>query len=124
MLDFTIGLTEGVAWPWPIAVYLFLAGDFRGCGCRCDLCEPFQRRSPQHTHHEGGDFDRFYYDRSRHDLLVADLIQSALLLANSGLLQPDFRHEHRRDGASVLYTARFRADVRCASAGNYVRELA
>ena len=26
MLDFTIGLTEGVAWPWPIAVYLFLAG--------------------------------------------------------------------------------------------------
>ena len=26
MLDITIGLTEGVAWPWPIAVYLFLAG--------------------------------------------------------------------------------------------------
>lgn len=26
MLDFTIGLSEGVAWPWPIAVYLFLAG--------------------------------------------------------------------------------------------------
>lgn len=26
MLDFTIGLAEGVAWPWPIAVYLFLAG--------------------------------------------------------------------------------------------------
>jgi Formate-dependent nitrite reductase, membrane component len=25
-MDFTIGLTEGVAWPWPIAVYLFLAG--------------------------------------------------------------------------------------------------
>ncbi|MDO4937278.1 MAG: polysulfide reductase NrfD [Sutterellaceae bacterium] len=25
-VDFTIGLTEGVAWPWPIAVYLFLAG--------------------------------------------------------------------------------------------------
>ena len=25
MLDFTIGLTEGVAWPWPIAVYLFLS---------------------------------------------------------------------------------------------------
>ena len=30
MLDFTIGLTEGVAWPWPIAVYLFLAGISRG----------------------------------------------------------------------------------------------
>lgn len=28
MLDFTIGLTEGVAWPWPIAVYLFLAGTY------------------------------------------------------------------------------------------------
>lgn len=26
VLDFSIGLTEGVAWPWPIAVYLFLAG--------------------------------------------------------------------------------------------------
>lgn len=26
MLDFSIGLSEGVAWPWPIAVYLFLAG--------------------------------------------------------------------------------------------------
>lgn len=26
MIDFSIGLTEGVAWPWPIAVYLFLAG--------------------------------------------------------------------------------------------------
>ncbi len=25
-INFTIGLTEGVAWPWPIAVYLFLAG--------------------------------------------------------------------------------------------------
>lgn len=23
---FTTGLTDGVAWPWPIAVYLFLAG--------------------------------------------------------------------------------------------------
>lgn len=73
MLDFTIGLTEGVAWPWPIAVYLFLAGISGGAVARCDLCEPFQRRSPQHTHHEGGDFDRFYYDRSRHDLLGTDL---------------------------------------------------
>ena len=26
VLDFTIGLSQGVAWPWPIAVYLFLAG--------------------------------------------------------------------------------------------------
>ncbi len=25
-INFTIGLTQGVAWPWPIAVYLFLAG--------------------------------------------------------------------------------------------------
>ncbi len=25
-IDFAIGLSEGVAWPWPIAVYLFLAG--------------------------------------------------------------------------------------------------
>lgn len=26
LIDFSIGLSEGVAWPWPIAVYLFLAG--------------------------------------------------------------------------------------------------
>ncbi len=25
-MNFTLGLSEGVAWPWPIAVYLFLAG--------------------------------------------------------------------------------------------------
>ncbi|MEZ9139506.1 MULTISPECIES: NrfD/PsrC family molybdoenzyme membrane anchor subunit [unclassified Shewanella] len=25
-MEFTMGLSEGVAWPWPIAVYLFLAG--------------------------------------------------------------------------------------------------
>ena len=25
-IDFAIGLSQGVAWPWPIAVYLFLAG--------------------------------------------------------------------------------------------------
>ena len=26
VIDFTTGLSESVAWPWPIAVYLFLAG--------------------------------------------------------------------------------------------------
>ena len=26
VIDFTIGFSESVAWPWPIAVYLFLAG--------------------------------------------------------------------------------------------------
>ncbi|WP_301208911.1 NrfD/PsrC family molybdoenzyme membrane anchor subunit, partial [Turicimonas muris] len=25
-ITFTTGLSEGIAWPWPIAVYLFLAG--------------------------------------------------------------------------------------------------
>ncbi|MBR9728789.1 NrfD/PsrC family molybdoenzyme membrane anchor subunit [Shewanella intestini] len=25
-MDFTIGLSNGIAWPWPIAVYLFFAG--------------------------------------------------------------------------------------------------
>ena len=124
MLDFTIGLTEGVAWPWPIAVYLFLAGISGGAVAVAICVNLFRGVHLNTTHHEGGDFDRFYYDRSRHDLLGTGPDQSALLLANSGLLQPDFRHEHRRDGASVLYTARFRADVRCASAGNYVRELA
>ena len=26
VIDFTTGLSGSVAWPWPIAVYLFLAG--------------------------------------------------------------------------------------------------
>ena len=26
IIDFTTGLSGSVAWPWPIAVYLFLAG--------------------------------------------------------------------------------------------------
>ncbi|MGL4615886.1 MAG: NrfD/PsrC family molybdoenzyme membrane anchor subunit, partial [Shewanella sp.] len=25
-MEFTLGLSQGVAWPWPIAVYLFFAG--------------------------------------------------------------------------------------------------
>jgi protein NrfD len=25
-MDFSLGLSQGIAWPWPIAVYLFLAG--------------------------------------------------------------------------------------------------
>lgn len=25
-IDFTMGLSQGIAWPWPIAVYLFFAG--------------------------------------------------------------------------------------------------
>ena len=25
-LLFTVGLSHGIQWPWPIAVYLFLAG--------------------------------------------------------------------------------------------------
>ena len=25
-MNFTLGLSQGIAWPWPIAVYLFLAG--------------------------------------------------------------------------------------------------
>ena len=25
-MNFAIGLSQGIAWPWPIAVYLFLAG--------------------------------------------------------------------------------------------------
>ena len=31
-LNFTLGLTEGISWPWPIAVYLFLAGISGGAG--------------------------------------------------------------------------------------------
>ena len=130
MLDFTIGLTEGVAWPWPIAVYLFLAG-ISGGAVAVAICVNLFRGVHLNTPiMKAASLIGFITIVLGMICLVLDLLhkvillrkdQSALLLANSGLLQPDFRHEHRRDGASVLYPARFCADVRCASAGNYVR---
>ena len=115
MLDFTIGLTEGVAWPWPIAVYLFLAG-ISGGAVAVAICVNLFRGVHLNT--------PIMKAASLIGFITIVLGMICLVLDLTGLLQPDFRHEHRRDGASVLYPARVRADVRLASAGNHVRELA
>ena len=39
-MNFTLGLTQGISWPWPIAVYLFLAGYFGRRGGRCHHAQP------------------------------------------------------------------------------------
>lgn len=44
-INFTMGLSEGIAWPWPIAVYLFLAGISGGAvAVALMLKEPLHKR--------------------------------------------------------------------------------
>ena len=130
MLDFTIGLTEGVAWPWPIAVYLFLAG-ISGGAVAVAICVNLFRGVHLNTPiMKAATLIGFITIVLGMICLVLDLTNPLffwriLVYYNpTSVMSIGVRHEHWRDGASVLYTARFRADVRCASAGNYVRELA
>ncbi len=68
MLDFTIGLSEGVAWPWPIAVYLFLAG-ISGGAVAIAICLNLFRGTHLNTPiMKAASLIGFYYDRSRYDL--------------------------------------------------------
>ncbi|MGI2260440.1 NrfD/PsrC family molybdoenzyme membrane anchor subunit [Shewanella sp. GXUN23E] len=47
-IEFTIGLSEGIAWPWPIAVYLFFAG-ISGGAMTIALCLRFFRHQTSNT---------------------------------------------------------------------------
>ena len=44
-MNFTLGLSEGIAWPWPIAVYLFLAGISGGSIAVAILLNMFKGKS-------------------------------------------------------------------------------
>lgn len=44
VIDFTIGFSESVAWPWPIAVYLFLAGISGGAFASAALVRIFRKQ--------------------------------------------------------------------------------
>ena len=45
LIDFTIGFSENVAWPWPIAVYLFLAGISGGAFAAAALVRIFRKQT-------------------------------------------------------------------------------
>ena len=45
VIDFTIGFSENVAWPWPIAVYLFLAGISGGAFAAAALVRIFRKQT-------------------------------------------------------------------------------
>ncbi len=45
LIDFTIGFSENVAWPWPIAVYLFLAGISGGAFASAALVRILRRQT-------------------------------------------------------------------------------
>lgn len=46
VIDFTTGLSGSVAWPWPIAVYLFLAGISGGGVALAIIINLYKGRTP------------------------------------------------------------------------------
>lgn len=48
-MNFTLGLSEGISWPWPIAVYLFLAGISGGAVAAAVILNLYRGRSAEDT---------------------------------------------------------------------------
>ena len=48
-MNFTLGLSQGVAWPWPIAVYLFLAGISGGAVAVTLLLNMYRKQTAVNT---------------------------------------------------------------------------
>ena len=48
-LNFTLGLSEGISWPWPIAVYLFLAGISGGAVATAIMMNLYRRQTRDNT---------------------------------------------------------------------------
>lgn len=67
VIDFTIGFSENVAWPWPIAVYLFLAGISGGAFAAAALVL-FQKADADHAAFSGGKLHCARDDSVGHDL--------------------------------------------------------
>ena len=65
VIDFTTGLSGSVAWPWPIAVYLFLAGISGGAVALAIIINLYKR-----THADKGcHHDRPGHHSFRHGVL-------------------------------------------------------
>lgn len=102
-INFTMGLSEGIAWPWPIAVYLFLAG-ISGGAVAVALMLNFFRHKTETT--------PIIKSASIIGLatILLGMLQSSVLLENFGLLQPDECDEYRRHAAALLHPAGCSAD--------------
>lgn len=48
-LNFTLGLTQGISWPWPIALYLFLAGISGGAVAVAIVLNLYRKQTAQNT---------------------------------------------------------------------------
>ena len=48
-MNFTLGLTEGISWPWPIALYLFLAGISGGAVAAAVMMNLYRKQTADNT---------------------------------------------------------------------------
>ena len=48
-MNFTLGLTQGISWPWPIAVYLFLAGISGGAVAVAIMLNLYRKQTAKNT---------------------------------------------------------------------------
>ncbi len=48
-MNFTLGLTQGISWPWPIALYLFLAGISGGAVAIAIMLNLYRKQTDQNT---------------------------------------------------------------------------
>ena len=67
-MNFAIGLSQGIAWPWPIAVYLFLAGISGGAVAAAVILNLYRKQAHE-TQNLG--FRSCRRRRKKVDLLVA-----------------------------------------------------
>ncbi len=101
-VNFTIRLTEGVSRPWPIAVYLFLAGISGGAAAVAIMLKSYRKQADKNTPIlKAATLPGAVTILFGMVCLVADLT-SPLFSAHSGLLQPDIRDEPGCDGAFGL----------------------
>ena len=104
-INFTIGLSEGIAWPWPIAVYLFLAGISGGAVAVALMLNFFRHKTETTPIIKSASIIGLATILLGMLCLVLDLTNPLYFWRISGLLQPDECDEYRRHAAALLYPA-------------------
>ena len=102
VIDFTTGLSGSVAWPWPIAVYLFLAGISGGAVALAIIINLYKG-----THADNPQMKA----ATMVGLVTILLGMVCLVLDLTDLLQPDLGDEYRCCGFALLYPAALRVDA-------------
>ena len=83
-MNFTLGLSQGIAWPWPIAVYLFLAGISGGAVAVALMLNRYRNQVAENTPVlKAATLVGFVTIVLGMICLVADLTESAGILAHS-----------------------------------------